>query len=39
MTTDFSSKVIILDDLMQQYGWTMSGPDGQYSTTAAGDAG
>lgn len=27
-----------IDDLMQQYGWTMSGPDGTYSTTTAGDA-
>lgn len=27
-----------IDSLMQQYGWTMAGPDGSYSTIAAGDA-
>lgn len=27
-----------IDDLMQQYGWTMPSSDGKYSTMAAGDA-
>ena len=27
-----------IDNLMYQYGWTMPGPDGSYSTVAAGDA-
>lgn len=27
-----------IDNLMSQYGWTMPGPNGEYSTIAAGDA-